>query len=320
MKIPFLLFLLALPLTSTPDQTLDQAIKHYEKGEYKEASELLSTIGDSSDVAAEAKFWLGKSYLKMRKWGNAVKAMKKAVDIEPSNALYRLWLGRAYGENADHRKNPFGAYGDARQCIKQFEKAAELDPENINIRFDLVEFYAQAPGIVGGGKDKARQEAEVISKLEPKLGYAARAAILKQEKKWDLAEKEFLQATLDFPNDADTHKDLAQFLFDREDYDGALAGAQKALKLNSLSKRSRVIMAASQVQLGITLDEAEKNLTDLVSSPWRDGDPSFEELYYWLGVCYFKNGEKEKAKDAFQSALAHNPENKKVKQYLDKLK
>ncbi|MEJ2247636.1 MAG: tetratricopeptide repeat protein [Acidobacteriota bacterium] len=320
MKIPFLLFLLALPLTSTPDKTLDQAMKHYEKGEYKEASELLSTIGDSSNNAAEAKFWLGKSYLKMREWGDAVKAMKKAVDIEPSNALYRLWLGRAYGENADHRKNPFGAWGDARECRKQFEKARELDPENINIRFDLVEFYAQAPGVVGGDKDKARKEAEVISKLEPKLGYAARAAILEQEKEWDLAKKEFLQATLDFPNDADTHKDLAQFLFDREDYDGALAGAQKALKLDSLSKRTRVIIAASQVQLAIKLDEAEKNLTNLVSSPWRDGDPSFEELYYWLGVCYFKNGEKEKAKNAFQSALAHNPEYKKAKQYLDKLK
>jgi tetratricopeptide (TPR) repeat protein len=320
MKIPFLLFLLALPLTSTPDQTLDQAMRHYEKGEYKEASELLSTIGDSSNNAAEAKFWLGKSYLKIRKWGKAVKAMEKAVDIEPSNALYRLWLGRAYGENADHRRNPFGAYGDARQCIKQFEKARDLDPENMNIRFDLVEFYAQAPGIVGGSKDKARQEAAVISKLQPKLGYAARAAILIQEKKWDLAKKEFLQATLDFPNDADAHKDLAQFLFDRENYDGSLAGAQKALKLDGLSKRSRVIMAASQVQLGVKLDDAEKNLTDLVSSPWKDGDPSFEELYFWLGVCYFKNGEKEKAKDAFQSALAHNPEYKKAKQYLDKLK
>jgi tetratricopeptide (TPR) repeat protein len=317
MKIPFLLFLLALPLTSTPDQTLDQAMKHYEKGEYEEAVELLSKIGDSSNNAAEAKFWLGKSYLKVSEWDEAVRAMENAVRIEPSNALYHLWLGRAYGFRADNRI--FG-FNDARRLLKEFKKARELDPENINIRFDLVEFYAQAPGIVGGGKDKARQEAEVISKLEPKLGYAARAAILKQEKKWDLAKKEFLQATLDFPNDADTHKDLAQFLFDREDYNGALASAQKALELDSLSKRSRVIMAASQVQLGIKLDEAEKNLTDLVSNPWRDGDPSIEELYYWLGVCYFKNGEKEKAKDAFRSALAHNPEYKKAKQYLDKLK
>ena len=314
MKITVLLFLLVIPSVSQSEGILDQAIQQYEKGEYPKAVELLSKTGNASSVSAEVKFWLGKSYLKVRKWDKAVEAMEKAVQIEPSNALYHLWLGRAYGFRADNRL--FG-YNDARRLLKEFRKACELAPDNITVRFDLLEFYTQAPGIVGGGKDKAWLEAEAISKLKPVRGYIARATIYEREKQWDLVEKELIQATVEYPNEADVHKDLAQFLLDREDYDGALESVKKALLLDSLSRRSRLIRAASQIQLGKSLDEAEKYLLDLVSGSLRDEDPSFEEAYYWLGVCYFKKGEKEKSKDAFKSVLDFNPDHKKAKKYLE---
>lgn len=319
MKIQILFLTLFLSLAPTPEQILDQGIKHYKKGEYSEASDLLSKIGDSSSVKGEAHFWTGKCYLKTGEWGKAVKAMEKAVWSAPSNAIYHLWLGRAYGENADHRLWPPGKYSDAKKCREQFEKAAKLSPENIDIRFDLIEFYTQAPGRLGGGKDKAWREAELISKLQPLRGYVARAIIHENEEKWDLAKKELVQATIEFPDEADTHKDLAQFLFDRKDYAGALAAAEKALELNGLSKGTRIIIAASRVELGTSLGEAEKGLLEMVSGPLGDEDPSFDEVYYWLGVCYFKKGEKDKARDAFRSVLKYMPKHEKAKKYLDRI-
>ncbi len=317
MKSLVLLFLLLLPFGSKPEGTLDRAIDLFGKGEYRKAGDLLSTADDSPIASAEIKFWLGRSFLKLREWDEAVQQFEKAVQMEPSRAEYHLWLGRAYGARAE---NSFIGFTDARRVIREFKKASELDPESISIRFDLLEFYAQAPGIVGGGKDKAWAEAEAISKLNPVRGYTARATIYEREKKWDLAEKELMQATVDYPSDADAHKDLAQFFLDRKNYERASECARKALELDPLSNQSRFILAVSHIQLGRDLDRARETLLDLTAKPLGDASPSFEDVYYWLGICYFVNGEKEKSKDAFESALAYNPDYKKAKNYLKILK
>lgn len=311
------MFLMVLPLGSQPEGTLDRAIELFGRGEYRKADDLLSTQSDSSEDSAEIQFWLGKTYLKIREWDNAVKAMQKAVKMKPSNARFRLWLGRAYGARAE---NSLIGFGDARRVIREFKKAGELDPENITIRFDLLEFYAQAPGIVGGGKDKAWVEAKRISELNSVRGFTARATIYEHEKKWDLAEKEYTQATVDYPFDADAHKDLAQFFLGRKNYERTLASAQKALELNPLSNQTRFILAVSLIQLGQDRDKAREILLDLTGEPLGDASPSFEEVYYWLGICYFHNGKKEKSKDAFEAALVYNPDFKKAKNYLKILK
>ncbi|MBN2241580.1 MAG: tetratricopeptide repeat protein [Acidobacteria bacterium] len=311
-----LLFLLALPVHSQPEGVLQEAIQLFGKGEYRQARDFLAEAGDSWDDPAEIRFWLGKTYLKTGRWDDAVKAMEKAVQMKPSNAMYRLWLGRAYGSRAENRI--FG-FNDARRVIREFKKAGELEPENIDIRFDLLEFYAQAPGIVGGGKDKAWAEAGLISRLMPEKGYIARATVYRQEGKWDLAEKELRQATLDYPSEAAAHKDLAQFFLDRRDFSRALASARKALELNPASKQTRYIVAASQIGLGRDPDETEAILRGLTREPLGEGGPSFEDVYCQLGILYLGKGEKEKSRDAFLSALHYNPDYEKAGKYLSEL-
>jgi tetratricopeptide (TPR) repeat protein len=317
MKSLVLLFLMVLPFGSQPEGTLDRAMELFGKGEYRKAGDLLSKADDSPDASAEINFWLGRSFLKLREWDKAVHEFENAVRKEPSNAWYHLWLGRAYGSRAE---NSLIGFTDARRVIREFKKAGELDPDNISIRFDLLEFYAQAPGIVGGGKDKAWAEAEAISKLDPVRGHTARATIYEREEKWDIAEKELVQATVDYPSDADAHKDLAEFFLGRKDFKRALESAQKALDLDPPSNRSRFILAVSHIQLGQDRDKARETLLDLTGKSLGDASPSFEDVYYWLGICYFVDGEKEKSKDAFQSALAYNPDYKKAKNYLKILK
>lgn len=315
---PYLLLLLMLqPFGPASEGILEQASELFGEGEYREANELLLSEADTSEASAETRFWLGKTWLRLHEWDKAVKEMEKAVKLEPSNAMYHLWLGRAYGDRAQNRI--FG-FNDARRVIREFRKAGELEPESIDIRFDLLEYYAQAPGIVGGDKKKALAEAEAISKLSPVRGYTARATIYEHEKKWDMAEAEYTRATIEFPSDADTHKDLAQYYLGRKDFKRALASARKALELDSLSKQSRFILAVSLIQLEQDLDKAVDILVDLTSEPLGDGNPSYEDAYYWLGVCYYHRGEKEKSEDAFKSALGYNPDYGKAKDYLSKMK
>ena len=319
MKIIALLFFLGFPSSSPTVGNLDDAIRFYQKGEFKEAVSLLQQMRSNSPDNADVRLWLGKSYLKVRDWDNAVQEMEKNTQLRPSSAQSHLWLGRACGARAAHSFF-VKALGWARRVIKEFETANRLSPENLDVRFDLLDFYLAAPAMVGGGKEKADAEAQAIAKLDPRKGYNARAAILSKEKKWDLAKKELIQATIDYPDDVNACKDLADFLLDRQDFEGALQYANKALALDNGSKRSRLIMAAAITQLRTDLDYSTKALMALASGSLADDDPAFEEVYYWLGEDFLAKGEKTKAREAFESALAFNPDYGKAKEQISKLR
>lgn len=310
------LFIMVLPLGSEPAKVLDTAIEHYRNGEYRAAVNLLSPAGRKPDASPEIKYWLGKTYLKIHEWDKAVKEMENAVRMKPADAEYHLWLGRAYGARAENR---FFGFNDARRLLKEFKKAKDLAPENIDIRFDLLEFYIQAPGIVGGSSNKAWAEAETIAELNPRAGYTARATIYERKEKWDLALKEYTQATLEYPDNADVYKDLAQYLYDRKDYAGALESALKTTGLNNDSVRGRFLAAASRIHLGTDLEKAKSDMLALASSRLGEEDPALEEIYYLLGVLYHKNGERKKSEESLHKALEIHPNYRKAEEYLKKI-
>jgi len=319
MKVFILAVLLASLPNPRPSEGFDEGVRLYQRGEFKQAVSLLVKAKVASPDNPEVRIWLGKSYLKTREWDNAIREMEEATQLQPSNPQYHLWLGRACEAKASNTVF-FKALGWARRLLKEFITARDLSPESLEARFDLLDFYLNAPGFVGGGKDKAEAEARAISKLSPRKGRVAAAEILMHERKWDLARKELIQATADFPNDADARKDLAGFLLDRQDFEGAMKHGSEALALRKDSKGSRLIVAAAGIKLRRSLDESESTLKDLASGPMTDSDPSFEEVYYWLGECYIAKGNKTKAREAFESALAYNPDYARAKKELSKLR
>jgi tetratricopeptide (TPR) repeat protein len=319
MKASFLLILMFLLPQLQQSGNLNEAIHLYQRGKFKEAVRFLEQLKKPSPDEHEIRFWLGKSYIKIRKWGDAVKEMEKAVELEPSNSQYHLWLGRASGFHAEHSsfiRAPFRA----RRVVKEFEIARDLAPEDLDVRFDLLEYYLNAPGFLGGGKEKAEAEAEVISKLDPKKGYNARATIYRKNENWELTRKELTQATIDYPNDADAWKDLADYLLDRRDFADALNCAQKALALNAESKQSQLIVAASEIRLQKNPEHAAEILQDLAGGTLADEEPAFETVYYWLGEYYLAKGDEAKARQAFESALDFDPDYSMAKDSLSRLK
>ena len=302
-----MLLVLFMPAKLSSNTELDRAIHLYEKGEFTVATNLLYSLSCSSPSDSDVRLWLGKSYLKTRQWDKAVGEMEKAVLLEPSNARIHLWLGRACGARAAHSFF-ITAFSWAKRVARAFETARKLSPEDLDVRFDLLEFYLNAPGAVGGGRDKADADAKAISKLEPKRGYAARAMIFEKNKQWDLAKKEFMEAIAEYPEDLDLCNDLADFLLDRKDFEGAASYAKRALKLDNESKKAKLVWAASATRLHIDLDESESFLIRLAQGPLGDEDPCYEEVYYWLGKCYLAKGDKAKAQASLQTALVFNPD------------
>lgn len=319
MMIPFLLFFLLIPPALPSVGNLQDVVGLYESGKFAQAAGMFQQLSASTPSNAEVWVWLSRARLKTREWDKAVQAMEKAVQLQPANAEYRLLLGRACGSRASN-SSFLTAMGWARRVVKEFETARKLAPDSIDVRFDLLEYYLNAPGIVGGGKDKAEAEARAISKLRPDKGYVARATIHIKNKKWDLARKELMQAAAEYPKSVSANKDLADFLLSRQDFEGALSYASKALLLDPKSKRCSLLAAAAKIRLGSDLESASDALSALLAGALGEGDPGFEEVYYWLGEYHLAKGEKGRAQEAFRAALSFDPEHGKAKNGLSKSK
>jgi len=312
-----------LLLTLTPvwirSQDMDEAIRLYRHGEYRRAAQLFSECRRLSPDGPVVRLWIAKSYLKISRWNDAVRELEQATRLSPSNSLYRLWLGRAYGEKASN-SSFLTAFGTARKVGKSFAAAMELAPDDLEVRFDLMMFYARAPGIVGGGKDKARIQAEEIAKRDPRQGRTARAIILEEEKKWEPAAQELERAAIEFPLDAGSFLDLADFLFRRSNFGEAESNARKALDIDKELKGAVLIMAASKIERKKDLENAIDLLQQLGAGPLEYGEPTFEEVYLWLGRAYLAQGAKENAREAFQRSLRFNPQYSEAKKALKKAK
>src|SRR5215212_1599534 len=105
------------------------------------------------------KFFLqGKTALEKNDAPKAVGHLEKAVSLNPRSSEYYDWLGKAYGtqaQRASKLKQPFLA----KKTKAAWEKAVALDPKNIDAHEDLIQYYLQAPGFLGGSKEKAKAEA-----------------------------------------------------------------------------------------------------------------------------------------------------------------
>ncbi len=311
------LAVLVRDIPAQPD--LDAAVRLYERGDFLQVSRLLAHQCSAQENCGDARVLLAKSYLKLRRWDDAVNELEKAVRQAPTNGLYHLWLGRAYGQKADH---VFGisAYGLARKVLKEFMASVNLAPKDTDSRFDLLEYYLQAPGMLGGGVDKAEAEAEAIAKIDKRRGYTAGALIQEHAKHWHEAEDELKQATLQFPDAPEAFGDLAAYLLRRERYEQAEDAADKALSLRPTYPAAILISAVAQIRQHKNLVAVEKALQALAAGPLQDDDPPFDEVYYWLGMASLAQGDKIRARQALVTALQFNPEHPGAKSALAQMR
>src|ERR1700694_5224638 len=177
---------LSLPAQAAADSSKDLLAA----GRVDDAIQTLKQQISHSPTDAEANNLLCRAYFMLEEWDNGISDCERAVNLARQNSLYHLWLGRIYGEKAD-RAGFMSAAGLAKKVRSEFERAVELSPNSWEARTDLAEFYVEAPGVVGGGKDKARAQANLIAPLNPGMAYWLRGRIAEKNKDADAAEQEY---------------------------------------------------------------------------------------------------------------------------------
>ena len=159
-------------------------------GQADRALALLQSLPADELGSAQAHNLRCRVLYTLEQWEAAARECQQAVNQDDQSSMNHLWLGRAQGEMAD-RASFVNAYGLAKHARAEFERAVELDPRNAEALADLGEFYSAAPGVVGGGSDKAAAIAGRLDHVDSARAHELRAAIAQENHDAGTAEHEF---------------------------------------------------------------------------------------------------------------------------------
>ena len=267
-------------------------------GRMNDAISVLVTRND-----AESLHLLSRAYYATERWDDAVRCGERAVILRPNDAYYHLWLAREYGQKAAN-SNPMTAAATARKAKNEFERAVQLDPSSVEARLDLAQYYTEAPPIVGGGLDKARDQAAKVAKYNAAKSHLMLARVAEKEKQFPEAESQLRQAIDGAQDPAEYWLELAAFYRVR----GRLDDMQKAVQ-TALTRPGRPAEAYFDAAHELFL--SDRDFPDavlylqkyLASGGLVEGAPAFR-AHYQLGQIYEKMGQEPAAVSEYQASLA----------------
>jgi tetratricopeptide (TPR) repeat protein len=307
----------AVLILATSALAADAALDLLAAGRVDDAISKLSGRINSSPNDAASYNLLCRAYFSVNNWDRAIAACEKAVSLDPGNSEYHLWLGRAYGEKAD-TVSFFSAAGLAKKVRTEFEKSVALDPQNWIARTDLAEFYLEAPGIVGGGQDKARAQADALDALNPAKAHWVRARLAEKNKDHATAEKEYRAGIEASHGGANAWLNLAGFYRKT----GRLDDMQEALRHAAAAPMDEpevlVDAASTLLRANRDLPFATQLLRRYLASNTVEQAPPFK-AHYMLGNILEKQGDRQGAAQEYQIALAMAKDFGRAREALDRI-
>lgn len=180
MRLLPLLALPLLPLAAWAGPDFDAAKELFELSKYPAARAAFEKIVATEPTNAAACHYLGLTWLRRGDTAaheEAAKWLEKAATLEPKNARYVGICGGTYLELASRTTSISAANKGSDYMLK----AIALDPDYLDAREGLFQFYRQAPWPLGS-KTKARTQLDEIRKRDADRATALDAITKVEEK------------------------------------------------------------------------------------------------------------------------------------------
>jgi Flp pilus assembly protein TadD len=138
---------------------------------------------------------------------------------------------------------------------------------------DLFEYYLEAPGLLGGGMDKAQTVAVQMARVDPSEGYWAMYKLAEQRKDYSRAEEQLRRAIEAAPRNIGKFIDLARFLTREGRFQEAEQSIERAEKIAPNAPRLLYARADLYVRTGRNLDAAKALLERYLNATLTPEDP-----------------------------------------------
>ena len=311
----FSLALLCCSLLSFAQQ-LQQGIEQYKKGRLDAAKTSLKRIKSKSQEYEKAQYYLGRIAFDQNDFSDAIDYFKEAVDEDQDNADYYTWLGNAYGrltQNSGKIRQGFLA----PKIKKNYEKAVKFDSLNLDAHWGLIEYYTQAPAIMGGSWEKAEKSANDILAFNKKEGHRALATVYIRQEETDRAEEQYLKLVA---LDSQYAISLGTFYQNHQKYDKAFDLFEKLYNRDAENTGALYQIGRTSALSGLKAEDGIKALENYLAVEVKEGTPSHAAANMRLAMIYEKLGNTAKAKALYRASLDEDPTMQLARDGLKRLK
>ncbi len=237
------------------------------------------------------------------KLDRAIELAEAWTQREPQSSQAFVWLGRVYGRQA-LEASVFTKLSWAGKCREAWETAVRLDGNNIDARFDLLGYYLQAPGVAGGGRDKAEATLPEIDAIHPSYGQLARGQIAAANKELAAARNHFEAAVTADPASIRARTALANLHLREQRNAEARAVWQQALQLKADDVYAIYQLGRLAALTGEELEAGLQQLDQFLAVEDKPSDLSVEGAHWRRGQILAKLGRTDEARTALQLASA----------------
>ncbi len=295
---------------------LNDAQRDYNAGRYNRAVDSLNAAIAKSPDEAPLHFLLGQSYYQIREFPRAISSLERAVQLSPKDSEYHDWLGKAYGRKAEESIF-LTAMSWARRTHHEFEIAVELDPRNFEAQRDLIRYEINAPGMAGGGDEKAMKHIEDLEKLDSIEGQLARGEFLATKKRLPEADAVFQKILESNPVRVGVYFEVSDYYRDRQNIEKMGEAIADAERIDPEDRRLKFYKGVFLVVKGKQAPEAEILLKSYLATVPENSDlPSHAAAREWLGKLYEGQGRFSEAAEEYRRSLVLDPHNKAVAEEL----
>lgn len=204
-----------------PQPSISQLIdaKRYEiTGDTEKAEENYREYIDRYPEVATSYFELSRILAQKQQFDDAVRNSKKAVELDPDNLWYQLYLAELYQ-----------LLGNYRESIDLYENIIKKDPDNMDYYYQLAALYLS--------DERYLEAVDVYDRIEKKIGVSEEISMQKERiflglKKYDRAEEELLNLVDAYPEDSKYLSILAEFYLSNGQQEKALETYKKIVQID----------------------------------------------------------------------------------------
>ncbi len=326
-----------------------------DSGHWKQARILVERRARTDPEDATTAYLLSRVRLAFGELEPALDLAEKAVKLDGGAARHHFQLARVCGEMAE-RAGPFKQLALARRFRREAETAVALDASYLEARVGLMEYYLEAPRILGGDRRKAAEMADEIARLNVSEGYLARRRLIQDGKNGREEEVLYLKAAESDPRGYEVRILLSDFYAadGRRRLDLSERYAREALKLDpgrveayirlarqyATQRRAEdldALLASTEtnvpddlrpffeagqtlLEAGGDLTRAERCLRKYLTQEPEAGAPALPFVHLRLGLVLEKEGRAAEAIAELSIALRLQPDLPEARRELERLK
>lgn len=303
-------------------QTLQEAVRYHQAGEFDRAKVLYKDILSKQSNHSEALHLLGVTAFQTGQNSQAIDLIGRAIQINPRNPLYYFNIGVAYkGDGrlddaiSSYQKaveikpdyaecyfnigNLHKEKGEFEKAVEFYGKAIELDPKSIKSFYNLGNTLKET-----GQLEKAISAYEKILEINPqeaKANYNI-GTVYQIMGRTEKASEFYRKAIDQEPNNPRANNNFGNILQSQGKMEEATVYYRKALELNP-EYAIAYFNLANVLQGQDKLDEAVSTYEQAEKHGFGDAD-----LFINMGLALRSKGDLERAAEAFRKAVEVHPD------------